>query len=482
MHNSKLVKAISLLNAWELRHLSDFVHSPFFNKHDRLTALMDLLIAAAPEFLPEKLERNFVYQEIFQNGPFEEQKFKDLLSLGMKILKSFLSYYHIRQDDFTQNISLLEEMSERKWEAEFSKTLKLSTQSAENQAGQLQEIALRQLRLQELIISNQKGATKRKADDTIQVAADLLDSYYLLARLKYAVEMANRRNVIGQEFDQGMLKPLLSYIAENPALLAEKPAIQIYLLIYNSLIQPEQTTHFQALQPLLTKYVSHFPQAERSEIYAYALNFCIQQINRGKNEFLATLLELYQGALDDETLLKDGWLSQWDYKNIVTAGLKARNFEWCAKFIEQYKEKIEPNARENAHTYNLASLLYEQGEYRQSLKLLQHVEFTDVFYHLGSKVLLLKAYFETGDWEALIHLCETFRMYLKRNTGLSKYHFTINMNLISLTRKLADLYSRWPGFGSKDKAFQRVKIETAIKEKENVAQKVWLLEKVERLG
>lgn len=481
MKQSKLVKALAMLNAWELRHLSDFVHSPFFNKHDRLTMLMDILIESAPEFSEDLIERNQIFQRVFQNETFEEQKFKDLLSLGMKTLKSFLSFYRLRQNEFLQGISLMEELSERKWEAEFFKTKKLIDQNTEKQATQLQEKALRNLQLQEMLITFHRGSTKRKADDTIVVGARLLDRYYLLARLKYAVEMANRRNVIGQEFDAGLLTPLLLYLDQNPEEVAEEPGIQIYLLIYQLLISPGENAPFQLLRNLMSRYVSNFPQADRSEIYAYALNYCIQQINRGHADFLNTLLELYQDALDDETLLKDGWLSQWDYKNIVTAGLKARKFEWCSEFIEHYKEKIEPQARENAYTYNLASLLYEQGEYRQSLKLLQHVEFTDVFYHLGSKVMLLKAYFETQDWETLLHLCETFRMYLKRNTGLSKYHFTINSNLISFTRKLADLASRWTGLSGKEQKFQKEKLRNAIREKGEVAQKVWLLEKLDQL-
>ena len=80
-----------------------------------------------------------------------------------------------------------------------------------------------------------------------------------------------------------------------------------------------------------------------------------------------------------------------------------------------------------------------------------------------------------------MHLCETFRMYLKRQTDLSKYHQTTNMNLIALTRKLADLQSRWPDLGLKERVLQLEKIRVAIEEKGNVAQKAWLLQKIDAL-
>lgn len=482
MKQSKLVKAVSELGAWELRHLTDFVHSPFFNKHERLTMLMDLIIDSAPDFPEEQLERRSVYQAVFQNGPFDEQKFKDLLSLGMKLFKSFLAFYRLRQDEFTQGLALLEELSARQWEAEFMKSRELLSKVADSQPGQLQEKEYRHLRLQEGLISFQGSFVHRKTDDTIPIAAGLLDNYYLLARLKYAVEMANRRNVVGQEYDPGLIAPILDFLEAQPDRVMARPGTHIYLLIYRILTQPEEVGHFHQLLSLLSAHATDLPIAERREIYAYALNYCIQQINRGKSEFLGTLIELYQRALDDESLLKDGWLSQWDYKNIVSAGLKARRYDWTQAFIEGYKSKVEPGARENAYTYNLASLVFEQGNYSQALKLLQHVEFSDQFYHLGSKVMLLKSYYELGDTEALMHLCETFRMYLKRNTELSKYHQTTNMNLIAVTRKLADLQSRWPDLGRKDREKGIEKIRALIEEKGNVAQKGWLMEKMAGLG
>jgi hypothetical protein len=400
----------------------------------------------------------------------------------MKTFKSFLAFYRLRQDEFAQGTALLEEMSARQWEAEFTKNRLALMKVAENKENQLQEIELRLLRLQEIWISFQGSFVNRKSDDIISVAATHLDNYYLLARLKYAVEMANRRNVIGQAFDLGLLGPVLAYLEQHPEKVDQHAGIHIYLLIYQLLIHPEEISHFEQLSTLLKQYAPDLSIAERRDIYAYALNFCIQQINRGRNAFLDTLIDLYQRALNDETLLKDGWLSQWDYKNIVSAGLKAGKYDWCEQFIEAYKAKVEPASRDNAYTYNLASLHYEQGNYKQALKLLQHVEFSDQFYHLGSKVILLKSYYELGDTEALMHLCETFRMYLKRNTDLSKYHQTTNMNLIGITRKLADLQSRWPDLGSKERKAQQEKIRAAIEAKGNVAQKVWLVQKVESLS
>ena len=42
-----------------------------------------------------------------------------------------------------------------------------------------------------------------------------LDTYYILAKLKYGVEMANRQNVVSQAFYFGLLEPVLQHLEEQ---------------------------------------------------------------------------------------------------------------------------------------------------------------------------------------------------------------------------------------------------------------------------
>ena len=65
-----------------------------------------------------------------------------------------------------------------------------------------------------------------------------------------------------------------------------------------------------------------------------------------------------------------------------------------ADFIELHLHHLPPNERDNAHTYNSAMLCYYRKQYRQAVKLLQTVEFTDLYYQLDARSILLKVYFE----------------------------------------------------------------------------------------
>ncbi|MEM7040302.1 MAG: hypothetical protein AAF570_25265, partial [Bacteroidota bacterium] len=277
------------------------------------------------------------------------------------------------------------------------------------------------------------------------------------------------------------LASVLAHLESQPDILDEFPEIRIFYLIYRCLSDPDNTEDFDTLKSTLQQHAHRFPKGDLLEMYGYAINFCIRKINRGNPEYLGTLLEIYQWALDQEVLLMNGWLSQWDYKNIVSASLRANEYTWCADFIEDYKQKIEPESRENAYTYNLASLLFERGDYGTAMRTLQHVAFSDVFYQLGGRALLLKCFYELDDYEALTSLCDSYKVYLKRNQTLSAHHQGIHRNLISFTKKAADLRNKLPFISAKEGQKKVEKLLAAMAEKGNISQGKWLKEKVSAL-
>ena len=77
-----------------------------------------------------------------------------------------------------------------------------------------------------------------------------------------------------------------------------------------------------------------------------------------------------------------------------------------------------------------------QNNYDEVLTLLRSVEFTDFYYHLDSKSLLLKTYFELEETEALFSLIEAFKVYIKRNNLIPAYQKTGYINMIKLSSKL----------------------------------------------
>jgi tetratricopeptide (TPR) repeat protein len=143
--------------------------------------------------------------------------------------------------------------------------------------------------------------------------------------------------------------------------------------------------------------------------------------------------------LKDEVLIVNGFLSQWDYKNITAVALRVEAFDWAYDFIMNFKEKIRAEDRENAYSFNLANYYYHKKEYEKTMSLVQHVVFTDTYYNLDCKVLLMKSYFELEEIQALQSLIDSFYMYLKRNKAISEFQRSSYLNFLRIVRKLLRL-------------------------------------------
>jgi tetratricopeptide (TPR) repeat protein len=165
-------------------------------------------------------------------------------------------------------------------------------------------------------------------------------------------------------------------------------------------------------------------------------------VNSGKLEYFSEILDLYKSMLKENLLFIEGYLPAWEYKNIVTAALRSNDLQWAENFLESYKSKIEPSQQENAYTYNMASFLYECNRHKEALRLLHNVVFINPTYHVGAKIIQIKIFTESGDWDIAMSSLDAFAGYLRRNKEIAEYQKKSNLNFISASRSLIQLVSK----------------------------------------
>ena len=231
----------------------------------------------------------------------------------------------------------------------------------------------------------------------------------------------------------------------------------------------------------LLRQESYFSRTDLIFMYNYLMNFCIGKINLGENLFLEEVFALYRIQLEKGLLLEEGILSEWDYKNIVTTGIRLGHLDWTMDFIERYKTHLQPESMDNAYRFNLAACSYAMGQYPQVLDLLTQVEYSDLRYSLGAKALLLRTYYDMEAYEALFSLADAFRQYLQRNELLADTRRTGYRNLIKFTRKAAQLRSRLE-YMKREKAITEFqKIQSDVASTPDIFNRPWLEEKLREL-
>jgi hypothetical protein len=208
-------------------------------------------------------------------------------------------------------------------------------------------------------------------------------------------------------------------------------------------------------------------------LFAFAIVYCINKINYGNAAYQREIFELYKQSLTNDILIVDDKLSPWDYKNIVTIGLRNKEYKWTDAFVENYIGKLPKAEQQNAYTFNRARYFFATRKYDKVLALLQDVEYSDIFYLLDSKTTLMKTYYELGEYQPLQSLKESFRILLRRKKLISEQNQINYGNFARFVTKLFRVDVK-----------NKKQVDTLRKEIEatrNVADRGWIMEKLQEV-
>lgn len=480
IHNTKLIKAIQRLSSEELSQLRDFACSPYFNKHEKVRQLSELI---TDEYFLKSVQ-NWTKQDLakrlFPDESANEQRISDVMTYTYRLLDTFLQQQSFEQNGQTQEYHRLRSFRQYDFPNEVRKILSQSP-IRQSDAAKTPEDFLHSYRLEGEADHFHLAQDSRTKDKSIERKTLALDLFFLAEKLYNACEMLNRQNIINVTYQIDMLEEVQGYIESHFEELVRHPYIAIYYHVLQTLLYPEKEEHYQQLVGLLEQHNTNFQKEDLRRMYDYAENYCIKKINQGKNTYLSEIFQLYQQLLDSEAILENGQLAEGDFKNIVTVGTRLQEFEWTEQFIHNYRPCLPENARENAFTYNLASLYYAQGRYDDALPLLQTVAFKEVVYNLGARSMLLKIYYDQEEDDPLFSLIDSFNSYLRRDQTLSGYQSRAHKNLLKLVKRLANLRIRQVASRKETMRKELTALKKRIQTTEEIVNLKWLEEKVGEL-
>jgi hypothetical protein len=310
----------------------------------------------------------------------------------------------------------------------------------------------------------------RGEENNISEVVRSLDLFYLTKKLQLMCEQQNLHNILSTSSHGFLENEIIDSIANG--VHNEEPAIQIYYRVYKTLTESETESHYYELEKLLGMHGTLFNDSELRDLYQYLMNYCIKKINIGESKWINQLFKTYKRLLESKIIFIEGKLSPWDFKNIVVVGLRSGEESWVSEFIESSSKFIASTERDNAYKYNLAYYYYYTGAHRKAISLISKVEFTDLYYQLDSRAILLKCYYEMGDIDGLLYFMPSFRMFLRRNKMVSDYQRKIYSNLVKYTNKLV----RYDGNQKRLRA-----LKDSVIQLKQTADHQWLIAKLEEL-
>ena len=474
MQQSRLLKYIKSLETRDRERFRQFVHSTYFNQHEKTVTLLEIILRGIDD-KPEQLEKEKVFSQLFPEAPYDEQKLFNHLSYLMKLYHRFLAVEHLEKKPFLEELFTVEdayEINQFDLLANRAQQLEKRLKAHPNRDAHFHFINYR--------LNDLKGYSKavfidRSQSNELQEMLNHFDYYYLAVKLKDCCHLTANMMLMNTHYDFQFLEPLLEFIEKNWERYSREPSVELYYTILLSLRQDHAPRHYEHIKEMMNARIDSLSPEEGKDLYQFSYNYCIRQINNGRSEYLKELFQLYKQGLQNELLYSNGILDEWTYKNITTLGCSLKEFKWTEKFIQDYKEKLPASRRENAYRYNLANLYYNKKMYEETLSTLLQVQFTDVKYYLNTNFLLLRTYYAMHDTEALLSLIDTYRIYVIRNRKMTTEQKRGYTNFLRFAKRLVLLKHQSAAYSKKSLKEKLQNLANKIRNSDNVINSYWLL-------
>ena len=460
MEKSHLVQLVRSFSATERREIRKFLRSPFFNTRSDVVQLFDWL---GENEVPDKTATK---RQLYGDQPSSDETIRLTMTYLMRLLERYLALREFETDQARRDLLIAAALRKRGLEAFFERQKKRLEKALDIQP--LRDEAYYENQFHLHWETHQLASmTDPAATTSLRAAMHSADIAYFARKLRLICLSAVQQSVYRTDQQPEHDRTLIDYAEQH--LAAQAPVIAIYLHCYRMIQMPDEETHFHQFKKMLLDNLTLFPPAETRNLFIWAINYCVRQLNQGQPRYFQEVADLYKPGIESGTLLENGVISQYTYYNIVAVMLQTGDLDWIDYFIHAYKNSLEKTHRESAFSFTLGRLRYAQRQYDSVLELLQKANYRDPLLNLAAKTLLLKTWYELGEFEILQSHLNAMRNYIRRKRVLG-YHRANYLNIIRFTDKLLNI-------NRLDKS-EKEKLRTQITTEENLTERSWLLEKV----
>lgn len=463
--DSTLYQLFSALTPTELKELDKAIHSPFFNYRDEEVLLYNYLLKTK-KVKPEAITAENACKHIFPGQKFDPAKLRHVMTYLTRIINRYLAINEMEENGEQQKLLLARTLRKRGLSKHFTASYTEAENHLDNEAPLSPELYYHKFQLHSEYYIH--SITNRRAQNTdVQRLSTDLDLFYTVQKLKHACNILSYKNVFKLEHTDSLIQETLALLSKEQ--LKEDPLVALLYQNYLCLSEPDNETYFVQLKKLLLNNSQRIDRKELRDIFTLAINYCIKRLNTGGQRYYQEVFEIYEAGLQSSVFEERGQLSPFTYKNISAIAIGLKKYNWVAKFLEDYKSKLNSDIRDDFYTYCMARYYFAINDYERVMSLLQAVEIKEQFTDLDARVLLIKTYYELDEFGLLDYSIDNLKQQLKRKK-LQTYHETVYGNFAKYVGRL----TRLRPYDKKSKTALQSKLQATAA----VAEKEWLLRKL----
>lgn len=467
MKGTVLLEILSSLTPQEFSRFGTFLKSPLYNKGNKILKLYALLKAERASGY-KSLDKQKIYEKVYKDNKFNDQKLRKLLHDFSKLLEKFIALAEYEKDEMHSDLFLLRALRERKVKRAFERQLGYVKGKQSSPFDRSIDHYRNSIYIcyEEDLFYLEK--TLNTGETRLKPLEESLNNYFIITKLDLFRSMMGDNYLVNKDtrYSMWLKENIISYIEENaPVIKKQHPLIYTEYLMFMLLEKPDADNYYFELKSFIDKNSSKIDNRELRIFYSAMMNYCAMSQNKGEPEFKNEMFGIIKKLESKSILFTHS--AHVDYINAVTLALDLKQFAWAKKFIEKYKDSLEEEHRKDAYNLALGKYYYGAGDFDNALNHLRLIGYMNFYYYFFINRLVLKIYYEKREHDGMLSVIDAMKHFLLRKDTIPGYYRDSNKKFIKYFNKLLTCKNRE----------EALCLKNLLSSEASFAEKNWIMEK-----
>lgn len=473
----KVFKLLSALSKDELKLLRKAVKSPFLNTNKSVIQLFELLRKQHPEFEDTMVAKRKLFKRLFPKEAYYDHKLRRLFFELTKIIEQLLLQLHHEANPFERRKQLAIIYNERGIDALFQKETndlltELEAYRPKNMEHYQDELELLTTKYFHPIHDKYK-----LVDDTLKKADECLDTYFMLHKLRLAIALIARTNLMNETYDYRFVESIKKEWEQG----FQKKNLLLALYIQAvELMQDFSGSNFIQYEEKLFNSITQFDLLDQKFLFEAGLNVAQRERRENKEEDKHIPFKWLRFGLTHDLIMEANIMAESKFANIIIGGCHASEYDWVKTFMDKYQSNLKVKDLESTLLYYKGVVCFLQKDWDKTLELL-NLSAKKAIYPPRIRTILVRTLFEKfllddSYLDSLLANLQAFEVYIRRDKYFAEGRLDSHLKFVQLLRLLVKKI-----FAKQKKEIIKQWFYKAIVDTPLIQSKKWLTEKVTNL-
>jgi hypothetical protein len=482
----KLLTLLKAIRQDEHREFEKFLQSPFFKASEQYLAFFKYLCKHHPGFELDREALETAYRRCFGARSFADTKLYNLMHGMARQAEQYITVKQVmdprvaHESHLYQSL-LIKALADRNAGAYFRAEAAQLVMDIEALTAKSSDDYLAMEQLYYELYFNPDTPKHTLDQPALHLAADNLDLYYCVSKLRYIAEMKARERMLGANFSMPPMLEALLALTDDSSICDKHPLLAVYSSLVHMYLAGVTEDRFRAVKAMFADKFVTLPNADQRMILTHLIN-CGVTLNSNEMEVNDEMLELYKIAVATNMLLDNERITHVTFTNIVAVAALCKDYDWAKSFIDDFSPYLEVSKQKPAIAFSHALIYYQQGNLDAAQTSLVAEIFPIIIFDIAARVLLLKIVFDRYLLDVLIYdfvedNINSFEKFVINKELLTDTKRTSLLGFIRMVRKMLKLKNELVQVpqDKKDQLLKRLEATPAV------VSKKWLREKIGQL-